>query len=80
MVKFYLCLIKHHAIKVYAVEAEIHAFVTSALDGGTCSATRPGRFKPLGLASLHYRRVGRSDLAKAPAYSAPRGAPDRKAY
>jgi hypothetical protein len=80
MVKVYLCLIKHHAIKVYAADVYIQAFVTSALDGGTWSATRSGSFKPVELAPLHYRQVGRSGLEKAPAYPATRGAPKRTEY
>jgi len=28
------------------VEVQLHAFLTSALDGGELSASRPGRFTP----------------------------------
>jgi hypothetical protein len=38
-------LTKHYTIKAYwGVEVELHAFLTSTLDGGECSASRPGRF------------------------------------
>jgi hypothetical protein len=44
-VKLSLCLNKHHAMKAYwGVEVERHAFLTSALEGGERSASRPGRF------------------------------------
>jgi hypothetical protein len=44
-----LCLTKHHAMKTYCgVEVQYHAFLTYALDGGVCSASRPGRFTPQG--------------------------------
>jgi hypothetical protein len=34
-------------MKVYlGVEVQLHAFLTSALDGGDWSASRPGRFAP----------------------------------
>jgi hypothetical protein len=46
-VKLSLCLTKHHAMKTYwGVEVQLHAFLTSALDGGEWSASRPGRFTP----------------------------------
>jgi len=46
-VELFLCLTKHHAMKTYGgVELQIHAFITSALDGGEWSASRPGRFTP----------------------------------
>jgi hypothetical protein len=46
-VKFYLCLTKSHAMKTYwGVEVYFQAFLTSALDGGEWSASRPGRFTP----------------------------------
>jgi hypothetical protein len=42
-----LCLTKHHAVKTYwEVEVYIHTFLTSSLDGGEWSASRPGRFTP----------------------------------
>jgi hypothetical protein len=42
-----LCLTKHHAMKMYwGVEVKLHAFLTSALNGGEWSASRPGRFTP----------------------------------
>jgi hypothetical protein len=44
-VKLSLCLTKHHAMKVWwEVEVQIHAFLTSALDGCQWSVSRPGRF------------------------------------
>jgi hypothetical protein len=46
-VKLPLCLTKHHSMKTYwGVEVLLHAFLTSALDGGEWSASRPGRFTP----------------------------------
>jgi hypothetical protein len=33
-------------MKVYGVEAEIHAFLNFALHKGECSASRPGGFAP----------------------------------
>jgi hypothetical protein len=44
-VKLSLCFTKHHAMKAYwEVEVQLHAFLTSALDGAEWSASRPGRF------------------------------------
>jgi hypothetical protein len=44
-VKLSLFLIKHHATKTYGeVEVHLQVFLTSALDGGEWSASRPGRF------------------------------------
>jgi hypothetical protein len=46
-VKFFLCLTKHRAKKTYwRVEVQLHASLTSALNGGEWSASRPGRFIP----------------------------------
>jgi hypothetical protein len=46
-VKLSLCLTKHHAMKTHwGVEVQLHAFLTSALDGGEWSASRPGCFTP----------------------------------
>jgi len=46
-VKLFLCLTKHRATKTYwGVEVQIHAFVTSAQDGGEWSDSRPGYFIP----------------------------------
>jgi hypothetical protein len=40
-----LCLTKHHAVKTsFGVEERLHAFLTSALDGGEWSASSPDRF------------------------------------
>jgi hypothetical protein len=40
-------LTEHHATKAYwGVEVSLHAFLTSALDGGEWSVSRPGRFTP----------------------------------
>jgi len=42
-----LCLTKHHAMKMqWGVEVQLHAFLSSAIDGGEWSASRPGRFTP----------------------------------
>jgi hypothetical protein len=42
-----LCLTKHHAMKTYWRSAVwLHAFLTSALDGGEWSASRQGHFTP----------------------------------
>jgi hypothetical protein len=42
-------LTKHHAMMAYwGVEVQLYAFLTSALDGGEWSASRPGRFTPQG--------------------------------
>jgi hypothetical protein len=42
-----LCLTKHHATMTYwRVEVQLHAFLTSALDGVECLASRLGRFTP----------------------------------
>jgi hypothetical protein len=44
-VKLSLCLTKFHTTKTYwVVEVQLHAFLTSAQDGGELSASRPGRF------------------------------------
>jgi hypothetical protein len=41
------CLTKHHAMKMYGrVEVQLHALLTSELDGGEWSASRYGRFYP----------------------------------
>jgi hypothetical protein len=46
-VKLSLCLTKNHTMKTYwGVEVELHAFLTSALDGDEWSTSRPGRFTP----------------------------------
>jgi hypothetical protein len=37
----------HHAFKTYSgVEVQLHAFLTSELDGGEWLPSRPGRFTP----------------------------------
>jgi hypothetical protein len=42
-----LCLTKHHAMKTYwEVEVQLHASLTSALDGGEWLASRPDSFTP----------------------------------
>jgi hypothetical protein len=41
-----LCLTKLYVMKTYGVEEKLHAFLTSALDGGEWSSSRPGRCKP----------------------------------
>jgi hypothetical protein len=46
-VKLSLCFTKHHAVKTYwEVEEELHALITSALDGGAWSVSGLGRFTP----------------------------------
>jgi hypothetical protein len=46
-VKLSLCLIRHQTMKVYwGVDVLLHAFLTSALDGGDWSASNPRRFNP----------------------------------
>jgi hypothetical protein len=53
-----LSLIKHHFIGG-GVEVQLHAFLTLAIDGGECSASRSGHFTPKVISS-HYPggRVG----------------------
>jgi hypothetical protein len=41
-----LCIIKHHAMTYGGVELQLHAFLTSALDGDERSASRFSRFNP----------------------------------
>jgi hypothetical protein len=42
-----MCLTKHHAMKTYwGMEVKLHAFLTSALDGGEWSASRPASYTP----------------------------------
>ena len=36
----------HYMKRYVGVEVQLHAFLTSALDGGEWSAPRPGRFTP----------------------------------
>jgi len=46
-VKFFLCLTKHHDMKMYGgVEIQFHACLFSVLYGGEWSDSRPGRFIP----------------------------------
>jgi hypothetical protein len=41
----------------WGVQVELHAFLTSALDGGERLASRPGRFTPTGSAPrIHWIR------------------------
>jgi len=41
-IKLSLCLTKHHAMKTYwGVEIQLHAFLTSALDGVSCQLHAP---------------------------------------
>jgi hypothetical protein len=42
-----LCLIKHHDKTYGKAKLQLHAFLTSALDRGEWSASRPGRLTPL---------------------------------
>jgi hypothetical protein len=45
--KVSLVLIKHHAMHIYErVEVQLHAILTSALDGGQSLASHLGRFPP----------------------------------
>jgi hypothetical protein len=47
MVKLSRCLIKRHIMDTYGrVETLLHAFLTSALNGGEGSTSRPDRFTP----------------------------------
>jgi hypothetical protein len=47
MVKLSLALMEHHGMEAYwGAEIQLHAFLTSELDGGEWSASRPGRFIP----------------------------------
>jgi hypothetical protein len=46
-VKLSLCLIKHHAMKIYTGSWRVASpFLTSDLDGGERLASRPVRFAP----------------------------------
>jgi hypothetical protein len=46
-VKLTPCLTNLNTIRTYReVEVQLHPFLTSALDGGDWSASRPGRFPP----------------------------------
>jgi hypothetical protein len=46
-VKLFLCLTENHAMKVYwGVEVELHAFLTSTLDGSEWLASRPAHSTP----------------------------------
>jgi hypothetical protein len=46
-IKLKLSLIKHYAMKTYGgVDVYIHVILTSALLGGECTASDPGRFTP----------------------------------
>jgi hypothetical protein len=46
-VKLFLYLSYHHSMKTYwGVEVQLHTFLTSVLDGGEWSNSRPGRFIP----------------------------------
>jgi hypothetical protein len=48
-------LTKHHAMKTYwGMEVDLHAFFTSALDGGEWSVSRPGRFTYRGAPGTHW--------------------------
>jgi hypothetical protein len=59
-VKLCLCLTKHHTMKMYGYGGIIHAFLTSALDGGEWSASHPSCFIPLGKSPQYQleRRLG----------------------
>jgi hypothetical protein len=47
LVEFSLSLITQHAVKMYGgLEVQLHVLLTSELDGGEWSASRPGRFTP----------------------------------
>jgi len=41
-----LCLTKHHAMTYGVAKVYLHAFLTSALNGGECSASRSGHLNP----------------------------------
>jgi hypothetical protein len=58
-IKLSLCLTRHHAMKTYSgSEGIVHAFLTSALDGGEWSASRPSHFTPRERASGTHRIGG----------------------
>lgn len=40
-VKVTLCFIRHDAVKAWGIKVVLHSFLTSALDGGDWSASRP---------------------------------------
>jgi hypothetical protein len=61
------CLAKHHAMKtnsilnqtssygyVLGMEVQLHAFLTSALNGGEWSTSHPGRFTPGEIVSCNH--------------------------
>jgi hypothetical protein len=49
IIKLSLCLIKHHAMKMYEeMKVYLFAFLTSALDGGVWKASHPSHFTPGG--------------------------------
>jgi len=45
-VQMSLCLMKHHTIQTYRVEVQLHAFLTSILDGGEWSTLRMTALPP----------------------------------
>jgi len=46
-----LCLINHHAMKMYRrVEVQLHALLTLPVDGSESSASYPSCFTPIGKA------------------------------
>jgi len=50
----------YHAMRTYwGVDVELHAFLTSALDGGEWSGSSPGRFTPEKTCYPLDRRLGR---------------------
>jgi hypothetical protein len=63
-----LCLTKHHATKPYGeVEIQIQLFLTSALDGGEWSASRPWYPSEKRLGGRHSRSGGDGEQKNIPA-------------
>jgi hypothetical protein len=51
-IKVFLCLSKYRVVKKYGeVDVQFHTFLSSALVGGDCLVSRPGRFIPTDRAS-----------------------------
>jgi len=56
---------KHHAMKTYeGVEVQLHAILTSSLDKGEWSASRPSRFIPGKMGGWVHPRAGPEVVVK----------------